>query len=314
MPLDNLQKAILRILLKNRSPDSVFAGGSVLHRHGHRISADQDIFHTAAADLVATAEQDIKSLHAAGMSAEITRTYSGFVEAGVGTEESGRTRLQWVQASEWNFFTPVPDPEFGWRLHMADLAVNKVLAAADRRQVRDYVDLAFIHRNIMPLWHAMWAAPGKDEAWSPVSIAERIAASNTFRQSDIDTEIISTIPISASVLAQTVRAAIDDARSLYKTLPPDTAGRLFIDDHHIPVIDAKRFITPEDANHPQISTIEARRGGAWPSNPTIDKLMIERLITNFGYDGDRTNKPSTTQIKPLDSRMMRHIRDSSFDR
>jgi hypothetical protein len=62
-----------------------------------------------------------------------------------------RTKIQWVQAGSWSFFAPVPDPDYGWRLHMVDLAVNKALAAGGRKEVRDYVDLMLIHRHIMPL-------------------------------------------------------------------------------------------------------------------------------------------------------------------
>ena len=45
MPLDDLQKSILAVLLPSRTPQSVFAGGSVLNRHAYRLSFDQDIFH-----------------------------------------------------------------------------------------------------------------------------------------------------------------------------------------------------------------------------------------------------------------------------
>ena len=51
---------------------------------------------------------------------------------------------------KYNFYQPVPDPEFGWRLHFADLAVNKVLAAASRRQPRDLVDLYLVHTSAAP--------------------------------------------------------------------------------------------------------------------------------------------------------------------
>ena len=38
-------------------------------------------------------------------------------------------------------FQPVPDDMFGWRLHMADIAINKALAAADAAK-----------SEIMPIW------------------------------------------------------------------------------------------------------------------------------------------------------------------
>src|SRR3546814_752385 len=44
VPLDAFQLGVLRTLMRHRSPDSVFAGGSVLQRHGHRLSDDYDFF------------------------------------------------------------------------------------------------------------------------------------------------------------------------------------------------------------------------------------------------------------------------------
>jgi hypothetical protein len=84
---------------------------------------------------------------------------------------------------------------------MADLAVNKALAAGGRREARDYVDLLLIHEHIMPLWHVCWAAPGKDESWNPRSLLEKIAATNQFRQSDVEAGVLATVEVSASELA-----------------------------------------------------------------------------------------------------------------
>lgn len=112
---------------------------------------------------------------------------------------------------------------------MADLAVNKALAAGGRKQVRDYVDLFLIHRHVMPLWSVIWAAPGKDESWSPLSLAEKIAMKNSFRQADIDEDILATIDISAAEVGSTVRAAIEEAMEVFQRLPDDTAGCLFVD-------------------------------------------------------------------------------------
>jgi hypothetical protein len=110
-----------------------------------------------------------------------------------------------VAAIGWNFFQPVPDDMFGWRLHMADLAINKALAAGGRRQVRDYADLALIHQYMIPLWHVWWAAPGKDESWSPVSLVEKIAATSGFRQADFDADLANTIPLKVAEVLRTLR-------------------------------------------------------------------------------------------------------------
>jgi hypothetical protein len=281
MPLDDFQKAVLRTLMPLRTPKSVFAGGTVLQWHGFRLSDDQDVFHAAGEDVVAIAERDIAALEAAGFVVHNKRSHEGLVEVLVSQGDFGTTKLQWVEAGSWNFFAPVPDPDFGWRLHMADIAVNKVLAAGGRHEVRDHVDLFLIHRHIMPLWAALWAAPGKDESWSPVSLADKIAMKNNFKQADIDREILSTVDLSAAEIGLTVREALEEAREIFKRLPLGQAGMLFVNQKGAVVADAGAIVAGADGTCP----IEVRRGGNWPSGPGIDHALLERIIEAFGIEG-----------------------------
>jgi len=278
VPLDDLQKAVLKVLLTSRTPDSVFAGGSVLQRHAFRLSDDQDIFHPEDKDVSAIAANDMELLRAHGFTAKTERSFEGQHDAIVGNEEMGFTKIQWVQAGSWTFFEPVPDLEYGWRLHMADLAVNKVLAAGGRKQVRDYVDLALIHNHIMPLWHALWAAPGKDESWSPGSLAEKIAMTSNFKQLDYDS-VTSTIPLLASDIGGTIRQAIEEAREVFNILPKGTAGRLFIDGDGQIVRDPAVIVKGEG-----VTPLEVKRGGTWPSGPDIDHVLISRIAEKYGRD------------------------------
>ena len=280
MPLDNLQKAILTVLSKNRTPQSVFAGGSVLNRHTYRLSDDQDIFHAEGADLLAIAQQDVAALRDAGFHVERSKQYEGFIEALVGSQD-GRTRVQWVEAGSWHFFTPVPDPEYGYRLHTADLAINKVLAAGGRREIRDFVDLALIHEHIMPLSQAIWAAPGKDENWSPVSLVEQIARKNNFHQTDLDEALVTLIPLSATEIGAKIRKALDDARESFTKWPDDTAGSLLVDDQ------GRALGDPSAAGRPGTHLIRPKRGGTWPSGPDIDHALIDGLVRRFGRDGSK---------------------------
>ena len=59
------------------------------------------------------------------------------------------------------------DEEWGARLHQADLAVNKVLAASGRSKARDIADLVAIARNYCPLGPLVLAAAGKPPNFSP---------------------------------------------------------------------------------------------------------------------------------------------------
>jgi hypothetical protein len=168
--LDDFQAKILKVIAVNRAPKSVVARGSVLQYHAFRLSDDQDLFHDDNSDLLAFAKRDIESLEAAGFFVELDQKYDGLIEAKVSKDEEGLSTLQWVQSGLVNFFASVPDSDFGYRLHIADLAVNKVHAAATRKEVRDFVDLYLIHQFIMPLWHAVFAAPGKSPQLNPVRI------------------------------------------------------------------------------------------------------------------------------------------------
>ncbi len=277
MPLDDLQKLVVSVLMPLRSPDSVFAGGSLLQKDAFRLSEDHDIFHPSGTNVVAIARRDLIALRNAGFTVDASTPYPGLVEAKIGMPEQGFTLVQWVESGSWNFFSPVPDREFGWRLHMADLSVNKALAAGGRRQIRDYVDLMLVHEHIMPLWHAIWASPGKDEGWSPLSLAEKIAASNGFKQSEVDNSIASIIPISASELSKTIKAAVEECREVFPNLPGHLAGRLFVDANGGLINDWKMIA----ADPGSITTLEVREGGTWPSGPSIDAILIERVASAY---------------------------------
>lgn len=279
MPLDDFQKRVIGILMPLRSPDSTFAGGAVLQRHGFRLSDDQDLFHPDDADIASVAKRDIAALESAGLAVDVVRPLEGLFEATVFSEGEGSTRIQWVQSGTWNFFQPVPDDMFGWRLHMADLAINKALAAGGRRQVRDYADLALIHQHMIPLWHVCWAAPGKDESWSPMSLVEKIAATSGFRQADFDADLSSTVPLKAAEVLRTLRAAIEQAREVFRRLPAESAGKLFMDDKGGVVSDVDRILSGS------VNIVEATKGGSWPSSPDIDSALVERIVDAFGWEG-----------------------------
>jgi len=129
MPIDAFHMRVIRALAPLRSPESTFAGGTVLQRHGFRLSDDQDLFHADDADIMSIAQRDAAALAAAGFEVVFGRPHEGLIEASASVNQEGATRIQWLQCGTWNFFKPVPDETFGWRLHMADIAVNKALAA-----------------------------------------------------------------------------------------------------------------------------------------------------------------------------------------
>ena len=85
------------------------------------------------------------------------------------------TRLEWVVDSDFRFFPTMRDETFGYVLHPVDLALNKVMAAAGRREVRDLVDLVTIHETILPLGAVIWAAVEKSPGFTPEGLIAEIS-------------------------------------------------------------------------------------------------------------------------------------------
>ncbi len=160
MPLSSLQSQILRLLAVHRDPESYVAGSTYLTRTGMRFSDDIDIFHDREERVARAAAEDVRTLEAEGMAVAWQRREPLFYQAMV-SEAGETTKLEWVVDSDFRFFPTIKDPEFGYVLHPVDLATNKIVAAAGRREPRDVVDLVTIHREILPLGAVAWAGVEK---------------------------------------------------------------------------------------------------------------------------------------------------------
>lgn len=153
MPLSDLQSDILRLLAAHRDPDSYVAGSTPLHREGPRYSKDIDIFHSRAERAETAAVADTAKLKQSGFDIVWLRQGPFMFSADVRRGDDA-VRLEWVADSEFRFFPVRPDPLFGYMLHLADIATNKALAAAGRREPRDVLDLLFIHDRHLPAGNA----------------------------------------------------------------------------------------------------------------------------------------------------------------
>src|SRR5262249_31316180 len=160
MALTQLQSDILRHLARNRSDTSYLAGGLILNKNWQRRSDDIDIFHDTDEEVTQAAEADLAILDAAGYKTHTDFIIYGCVDATISDGKS-ETIIQWFAETRLRFFPLVKDEEWGARLHEADLAVNKVLAAAGRSKARDIADLVAIVRNYCPLGPLVLAAAGK---------------------------------------------------------------------------------------------------------------------------------------------------------
>lgn len=77
MPLTEFQKQVLAVLVANRSEESHFAGGLVLHaaEGSARFSHDFDIFHEVAEEVTRASSRDVASLREAGYNVETLSKY-----------------------------------------------------------------------------------------------------------------------------------------------------------------------------------------------------------------------------------------------
>ena len=176
MPLTDFQREVLAVIVGHRSVASDFAGGMVLNAPAHaaRYSKDFDLFHDLAADVTAYSERDVAALQAAGFEVEKVAKHGPWEKMASFRKAIVRrggleVALDWAHDAAFRFFPIVPDPVLGWRLHLFDMATNKALALSARSETRDYVDIVELGR-IYPLEAILWAACGKDQGFSPLSL------------------------------------------------------------------------------------------------------------------------------------------------
>jgi len=189
MPLTEIQKEILVLISKNRSPESHFAGGLVLNasEDSARYSHDFDIFHEAAEDVARWSEADAETLRAAGFAVEPIGEWKEpetFRKALI-RRDGEKMEIDWAADSAFRFFPIEEDPLLGWRLHLFDMATNKALALSARSETRDYIDILELGKRY-PLAAICWAACGKDPGFSPLHLLKMMQRFARIRPETLD--------------------------------------------------------------------------------------------------------------------------------
>lgn len=145
----------------------------MLNRNWQRRSDDIDIFHDTDEEVTGAASADLGALEAAGYKTNKEVFTYGVVDARISDGHS-ETLIQWSADTKQRFFPLVRDEEWGARLHQADLAVNKIIAASARFKARDIADLIAITREYCPLGPLVLASAGKPPNFSPRRTIEEI--------------------------------------------------------------------------------------------------------------------------------------------
>jgi hypothetical protein len=260
MPLTTMQRDVMLLLASSRSPDSHVAGGVAINRSdaSPRYSADIDFFHDLADNVFACAERDSATLVAAGYEmAWLLR--QPFLHRASIRRNPEQLKLEWCFDSAFRFFPVQPDSLLGYCLHPADLATNKILALAGRSEIRDLIDILYLHSTYLDLGAICWAACGKDPGYNPFSLLEAAKRQTKFRESDLVQEKLAW-PTTLSDLKSKWLQAAASAEALFKELPAAEVGCLYLTPTLAPV-------SPRPGE-PEFSRLIRHYGslrGAWPT-------------------------------------------------
>ncbi len=260
MPLGAIQRSVLTLIAANRSPDSYVAGATVLHRDDDtpRFSLDLDLFHDAQDSVAQSAEADAATLQTAGYDFSWLLRTPSFHRALVTADEQ-QLKIEWAQDSAFRFYPIQEDDRFGFRLHDADSAVNKVLALAGRSEIRDFVDVIHLDETYLSLGTMAWAACGKDPGFTPEFLLDHAGRHSAYGQSDID-RLSLREPLDVTVLKKRWFTALEKAQKLVAELPPDEVGCLYLNSEKNPS-------TPLPSAD-EFSSMTRHQGsvrGAWPT-------------------------------------------------
>jgi hypothetical protein len=266
VPLFKIQTEILRLLAAHRDPESYVGGATPLNRDGPRFSGDIDVFHDREERVEQAALNDAAVLKAAGYAIEWLRQFPTIYSAAVTRGQEG-TRLEWVVDSDFRFFPTMKDDVFGYVLQPADLAMNKVMAAAGRRELRDLVDLVTIHETILPLGAVVWAAVEKSPGFTPEGLIAEIRRNSNYPKAEW-LELISSEPLDPKDIMNRLRKALDETEGFVARMPTEKAGLLFLEEG--------RVVLPDPTRLDDYQTHAGQRRGQWPSNAEISSAMLER--------------------------------------
>jgi hypothetical protein len=268
MPLTKGQTEILRVLANARSPDSYVAGSTPLNVNEQRGSGDVDIFHDSDAAAAEAADRDAKLLKQAGYKVSWQRRAGG-AHTLIAEKDGEQIKLEWVADSDFRFFPVITDPVFGYMLHPVDLATNKVMAAATRREVRDIVDVLTAHRTIAPLGALVWAAVEKSPGFTPEGLIGEIRR-NLHHPMEEWRQLLSSDPIDPAATVEALRQALDEAETFVERMPTAKAGLLFLD-------ATGAVVQPDPSKLAELTEHSGQRRGHWPQNPQVTQALMERL-------------------------------------
>jgi hypothetical protein len=266
VPLTRIQSEILRLLAALRDPESYVAGSTPLNVDAPRYSGDIDVFHDREERVAQAAQADAAVLLAGGFELEWFRR-DPTMWAVIAAKGGEQTKLEWVVDADFRFFPTVRDETFGYVLHPVDLATNKVMAAAGRREPRDVVDLLTVHERVLPLGAAVWAAVEKSPGFTPEGLINEVRRVGRYTAAEFR-RVASDPPIDPVATMTRLREVLEEAEAFVARMPTEKAGLLFL--------QAGKVVQPDPDRMESYQTHAGQRRGHWPSSPEISAAMLER--------------------------------------
>jgi Nucleotidyl transferase AbiEii toxin, Type IV TA system len=229
MPITNFQQQVFLVLKKSRNPDSYIAGGTAINRDSAspRFSQDIDIFHDTDEAVSLGYQADCQALASARYTVRPLIEQRGFFRAVV-SKGNDAVKLEWVRDTAFRFFPVVDDPILGYRLHDADLAINKLIALANRSEIRDAIDLLHLHVSVLSAAACCWAACGKDPGFTPDLIFDMAQRHCTFTPDMLAAENLRS-PLDPVQLKLDLLELFDTAKATVSRFPSGDLGCLYLD-------------------------------------------------------------------------------------
>lgn len=157
--------------------DFYLTGGTALAAFflRHRLSEDLDFF-TANPNAVQLVREHLEQV-AVQLDAtlEFSRTFNTFVECFLISPAGERVKLDFAQDTPFRLMPTTSDQQFGLQIDSAiDIASNKLAALFGRAAAKDFVDVYFIHHEMMPFHELLPQARekhvGMDDYWLAISL------------------------------------------------------------------------------------------------------------------------------------------------
>jgi hypothetical protein len=258
MPLSSFQRQVLLLLKASRNPESYVAGGTVIQRDAAslRYSSDIDFFHDTDLAVTTAFQSDRATLVEHDYAFEILISQPSFYRATISRGQD-QLKLDWVRDTAFRFFPVVDDPDFGYRLHDVDLAINKSLALANRSELRDVLDIVELDSKILSLAGCVWAACGKDPGFTPELMLDLIQRHAIITPDLLALEALRQ-PVDPKKLKSDLSRLLTEARQIIPTLDPADIGCIYVDGKGAVLRDLGHLESKDVTRH--FGTVK----GTWP--------------------------------------------------